>query len=119
MTPYAISTAEFIAIPGGVLALLGICAVVWRLFMAAHRAASRLERIEEMAKELKPNGGGSIKDQINRIDKHVKHNTEVLADHSERIAKNEGRVEAIALVTSPTMLIEDDEGVIRESRKTS
>lgn len=119
MTVYAISASEFAAITGGILALLGICGVVWRLAKAAHRVARRVERIEEMAQELKPNGGGSIKDTVHRIDERLAKVEDRQDEQEIRVTRNEGRIEAIALVTSPTMLIEDDEGVIRESRKTS
>ena len=111
MTP-----AEFAAITGGTLALLGIISVALKVVRAAHRAANRLERIETLASELAPNGGGSIKDAVHRIEQKVDENTETLTDHNTRIARAEGRIEAIALVTSPTMLIEDDEGVIREAK---
>jgi hypothetical protein len=114
-----VSAAEFAAWTGGILALLGIVGFLWRITVAGHRAVRRLERIEEMAQELRPNGGGSIKDTVHRIDGRLAKVEERLDEQDLRVSRNEGRIEAIALVTSPTMLIEDDEGVIRESRKTS
>lgn len=110
------SPGEFAAITAGILALLGICGAVARLLMVGHRTLSRLERIEALASELAPNGGGSIKDVVHRTERKVDDNTRILTDHETRLARTEGRVEAIALVTSPTMLIEDDEGVIREAK---
>lgn len=111
------SPVEFAAWTTGILALLGIVGMGGRMLWLAHRTLNRLERIEGLTSELAPNGGGSIKDAVHRIDEAVGEVRDTLDDHSTRIARAEGRIEAIALVTSPTMLVEDDEGRIREAKE--
>ena len=70
--------------------------------VAAHRAAKRIEHIETLAHELQHNGGGSIKDAVHRIETKVDANTDLLSTHTTRIARNEGKIEALALVSQPT-----------------
>lgn len=109
--------ADFAAWAGGILALIGILAAGAKLIRALYRAARRLERIEKLATELAPNHGGSIKDTVHRLETKVDGLTLSRDEHGDRLARAEGRIEAIAMVTSPTMLIEDEEGRIREARE--
>lgn len=125
------SAPEFAAWSGGALALIGILAALTRFVRTLHGAANRLERIEKLSRELAPNTGGSIKDTVNRLETKIDRRLDLLAadlsalsskvddrleDYGTRLARAEGRIEAIAMVTSPTMLIEDDEGRIRDAR---
>jgi phage-related minor tail protein len=124
VTALAIQSGEFAAWTAGALAVIGILAALGRIIRAGYRAANRLERIEKLATELAPNHGGSIKDVVHRLETKVddaaaKVETAAAAldDHAIRLARAEGRIEAIAMVTSPTMLIEDEDGLIREARE--
>ena len=90
------TAGEFAAWASGLLAVLGILAVLLRV-------AIKLDRVEQLAKELKPNGGGSMRDAVHRIETKVDDAAQTLAEHETRISRNEGRVEAIALVMACTM----------------
>lgn len=118
------SAGDFAGWTAGALALIGIGAAGWRVLKAGHKAAVRLERIERLAEQLAPNHGASIKDVVHRVEEKVDKAAalaEALAesrrDDLDRLARAEGRIEAIAMVTSPTMLIEDEDGRIREARE--
>jgi hypothetical protein len=64
-----IEAAQTILLAGGVIAAL---AVIGRFVRASYRFVRRLDLIHAtILHELLPNNGGSIKDQINRIDKRV------------------------------------------------
>lgn len=59
------------AIVGGITAIAG--AIAWgirKLFLA----------LSDYLKELKPNGGGSIKDQVNRLEKRVDDIYKIIAE---------------------------------------
>lgn len=118
------SAAEIAGVCAAILGFLGVCAALVRFVKASYRVARRIERIEEHAQQLAPNSGSSLYDRVNQVHQIVRDNSTRLDDVEDRIGeqeirlhRNEGRIEAIALVTSPTMLIEDEGGVIRESRR--
>ena len=120
------SAAEVAGLCAAILGVAGVIGVATRLVKAAYRVARRIERIEEHAQQLSPNSGSSLYDKVHRVHEIVHEANqrldaveETLADHDAKIHRNQGRIEAIALVTSPTMLIEDEGGVIRESRRKS
>lgn len=58
------SGVEFAAWTTGVLALLGIVGILYRI-------AVKVDRVDRLSRELAPNGGGSIKDAVHRIETKV------------------------------------------------
>lgn len=48
----------------------------------------RDKKLDYIYKELKPNGGGSLKDKINRMDEQLQHNTEETIKNSKETSKN-------------------------------
>lgn len=82
----------------GTLLALG---AIWRVVRACYRLASYVEHMQRVVtKELVPNGGGSMIDAVNRIDR-------ILGEHETRferidaaVIKAAGRVEAAAVVAT-------------------
>lgn len=57
------------------------------------KRAGVMERLATLDHELKPNGGGSIKDAVNRIEKKVKEIDNRLQDGNDRFSKIEKRLD--------------------------
>jgi hypothetical protein len=74
-----VTGVEFAAWTTGVLAMLGILGVLYRLVV-------KLDRVERASRELVPNGGSSIKDAVHRIEGKVD-------DHGDRLAVVESRLD--------------------------
>lgn len=82
------SPEQFAALAGGALAFLGVLGVLIRV-------AVKIDRVERLAGELAPNGGGSIKDTVHRIDVTLGTVVDKQAEHETRISRTEGRVDEL------------------------
>jgi hypothetical protein len=71
----------WLEIPGAVVALGVVIAFLWRLALIAARVDNALPTLLSIASEFKENGGSSLKDRLNSIDK-------TLADHTASDAAN-------------------------------
>lgn len=117
------SPGEVAAICAAILAVAGVLGLAWKVVKAAYRVARRIELIEERSEQLVANSGTSLFDKVAHTHDTVLENSERIerveehqVDQDRKIARNQGRIEALALVTSPTMLIEDEEGKLRDAR---
>lgn len=79
----------WLAIPGAVLALIGVMGAVYKVISAQVRQTVLLERIN---KELHPNGTG-LHDQVvgfhERLDEHITHDQELMDRLDDRLGNFE------------------------------
>jgi hypothetical protein len=58
-----------VEVAGAVIVVAGAGSVLVKAIMGLFRTASRIEKVWEVVnRELTPNGGHSVKDQLNRMD---------------------------------------------------
>lgn len=117
------NAAEIAALCGAIVGVAAVVGLCWKAAKATYRLARRIELIEERSEQLVANSGSSMYDRLNQVHRTVHENSDRLGaveehqiEQDKNIAKNQGRIEAIALVTSPTVLV-DDEGRASESRR--
>lgn len=117
------SAAEIAGLCAAILGVAAVLGLGWKITKGLYALAKRVEVIAERSEQLVANSGTSMFDRVNQTHATVHRNSERLdaveatqADHTHKIHRNQGRIEALALVTSPTMLVEE-EGKIRESQR--
>lgn len=94
--------AQRIIAGGGTAALIGCIIVI--LVLAARKAFQSFHigvgpaeldlraKISDVYAEVKPNGGSSLRDAVDRIERKVDGQTDVLDDLSKRVEALEGKV---------------------------
>jgi len=79
------------AVCGGVTAVIGTSAVLWRIERRVRRVATRvlgdeatpgaLDRLDEIWREMRPNGGSSLRDVVDRLEARQDRADRALAAH--------------------------------------
>lgn len=88
--------------PATMLALLGILAVSWKVLRVMARVDNALPTLLSIAEEFKPNGGSSLKDQINQIQAEGRERAALMEQHTQQDEVRFARLEGILLAQGQT-----------------
>lgn len=93
----AVFTAPDAVVIAALLAAAGSQFATWRTARKAESAAREQQAV--ISKEFQPNGGSSLRDAVNRIERTLKHDVvprldhgaQVIAEHADRLAVLEAK----------------------------